>query len=187
MLIPRTALARYLDPSHVGADAAAPRGRSRRDNADFSAARSPGPSKTKRRTRARRSLACTSRTPTPSPPRPRRADRTDPSMRTQYYVHLSRRARRKELAERVLDETHVMKHRGVRGRRVEGEDRLDDGRVLEVRPRGSSLGAKLRAPKRRQPPPQTGREVGQDFVVRARGRFGCGTRHSRPHSRRGRL
>ena len=60
-----------------------------------------------------------------------------------------------------------MEHRRVRGRRVAGEDRLDDGGVLGVRPRGASLGAELRAAERREPATQAGGEVGQDLVVRA--------------------
>ena len=60
-----------------------------------------------------------------------------------------------------------MKHRRVSGRGVARLDRLDDGGVLDVRPRGPTLCPKLGAPERREPPPEALSELGDDGVVRA--------------------
>ena len=60
-----------------------------------------------------------------------------------------------------------MKHRRVSGRGVARLDSLDDGGVLDVRPRGPTLRPKLGAPERREPLPEALSELGDDSVVRA--------------------
>ena len=88
-------------------------------------------------------------------------------------------------AERVLDQAHMMEHRGVRRRRIAGEDRLDHGGVFGVRARQAPFGAKLRAAEGRDAPTQAGGEVASISLC-APDRSGRGSRRWPRRKRRGR-